>query len=672
MAEEETTDSAEPEVPSWSSIAELAADGALLLEDGIAYTCATMCAELMEVLHGLGTEGLMDGASSVTASVPPSVHSLGALDTKLTRLGTDLAHAIGSAGATGTYLDGLNNMLETFKEAGKKYQEAEDISSSEFDLDNVRPSTATIVSLLPHSGAVHSKEFLMDRLENMEMSSPVELWADFPEGMGYDDLWSLGDYIRTYGLSGLYESLGTKWYRFGDTLNTAAGDFMNSLIGSTADTWEGEGKAAAVLASENYSKQLKSLVEAMWRVGDAYRYASLWLDETQKVMPQGPDNMAGTYSTSGSAASEYPYLDTRTLDDEYSWEEKLLWESDANGFHTDTIVIVEDPTPVYRENYRNTYLAGITDTAQYFPVIPSYITESGSLPPSEETSSSDPGAGGGTYGNGAETPYGGTGGYSPAPLDSATAESTLERLAPVGADGTDPYSEAWEQMQQESDRWQAEQQGMQAVQQGLTAAQQAVQDALGVAREMSNTDLPGAVPTGGLPFPRDEDRPAGLAGMKSRGPGGGITAGANGPGAVGNETKVPRMDTSKLFPRAGISGMAPTATGMAGPAANGAPMGMPMTPGAGAPGARGGRDEGKHERAKYLDRADNMDEALGGPMDMTWPVVGETGARQTPEQAPPPGRPQRPPTPQQPQPQPQPQPRQPEQRPVIVQRPGGN
>jgi hypothetical protein len=643
------------EVASWEALTGLASEGKLLVEDGIAFECATLCAEFIGVLKAVGQDGLFDGASAVTASHPAPLESLNALDVQLTQLSNDLYDRIGNSDTS--YLAALENMLQLLKEAGKKYQETEDGSSDDFDLDSVTPASGTDVTIASHDGDIHSKEFLLGRLENAELSRSAGLWPEDHEDQSFETLYEIGDHIRTSGIAGLYENLGTKWYRWGDTVRNSAGDFVNTLVGRTAGAWEREGSQGAITASRDFGTQLESLVEAMWRVADAYRYAALWLASTEEAMPKDERNYMGTYREERGGEAPFPYLDENTLDEAYTHYEATATFYDAGtGYETAEIVrVVEDPTPYYQEKLASTYLAGIGETNQYFPILPEYV--GGTPPPDPEpTPEPDPNPAPGPGpdpnpipGNPAGNPGGA---YGPSASGLPSAEEELRRLAAGTADQEERAARELAEQQSQ----QMVPQLMQAAQQGLGMVQQALQDA--AQRSMANSMSPGGLPTSELPPGVDLPETAGLPGLGAGGPGGSPGAGLSNPGG-----SRPPIDTARLFPRAGLPGTSTPQAGLGGtqasgmPAGSGAPMGgAPMGGGGGGAPGGGGRGQGddKHERAKYLDRADNIDEGLGETLDMTRPVVGEAVNRPPAERPQPVVRRQRAESPQAPAPAPVP------------------
>ncbi|WP_280399593.1 hypothetical protein [Nocardia carnea] len=664
LAEGEVEDPAavtdETTVPSWTSLVELAEtpDG-LKIDDGTAEACATMCAELMSALAALQADGLMEGAGSLTTIAPLS--SLEALDYRLTGLGTALSEILGTADKDGTHLGALDGMLETFTAAGKAYLEADGLSSDGFLEDIVPSTTGSGVTLTEHSGEIHSKKFLMERLEAMELidTSVSGIEPDPPRTLTYEQLYSLGEYIKTFGLAGLYESKGTKWYRWGDTIRDRSFEFKNDLTSRTRDAWHGDGAAGAVLAVDNYVTQLDALREAIWRVGDAFRYASIWLELTAEAMPDHPVNLAGTWSAyydpTGAQLDTYgyAYMDPSTIPDDFTWR------TDSSGDHP--IVIIDDPTRNFQDRYNQTYATGFRETVAVFPKLPAYQGGSEIPPPGDPFGNDDTDDGGGGGGETPEFPAGNgfPGGDAGWPTqDDPSSRTSLQ--------STESYALEAMEAEREAAAEQQAQQMAQGLQQAMGMAQQAVQDALGAVKDMTGLESQAELPAGGLPPLGDlSAAPPGLSGLGA-GLGGGSGPGGN---ATASGSARPGLDPAKLFPRASLPGIGTPAPTLAAnsPMNSGAPMGGAPMGGGGAPAGGRGQGEDKHERAKYLDNAQNLDEVLGDPLDMTRSVVGETGARPVPPV--PPVQPHQP-SPHQPTPAPHPQPRRTDQ-PVIVRRSQG-
>ncbi|WP_327115740.1 hypothetical protein OHB12_02475 [Nocardia sp. NBC_01730] len=581
------------EAASWSMLNEFVGAGDLLVDNDIALTCANLCADFIEVLRGIRDQGDVEGASSYVAYAKDAGYggaplpSLETLDIYLTNLGTKLYDIIGSEDREGTRLHDLNNLKELFISAGKAYEIAEGISASDFD-SITSGGVTPLIDRTPGSWVPTSSRIdeLLPEGESFESVSD-EIGPD-PSKLSYKQLYDLGEFIRGVDLPYHYESRAILWYRMGDTLRDKSTEFKNDLVLAASDSWTGKGKEYAITTVDNFKNQLDPLWRAMHQAGHVYTHAGYWLDETQKEMPQDAENP-----------------------NSYVVNEDGWWI-----FGTAKRV-EDDPTPQYQEAYRNTYKAGYEETTKYFPKFPEYA---GTPNDGQSTDDEYTQAGGG--GAGLNNGLGGS------PLDKqwAALDSYADELEQQAAD-LDGYANALDPIG--ADPAAGLSNGMGALTDALSTASNAVQNALGAAKNALPSDLM---------KPPAADLPSTSAGLDAaRNLVGGKVGGGGVGGAPHSAPKAP-YDASRLFPRVNAG------TTMAGsaaqvPRAGAAPMaGQPMTgtPGpAGTPaaGARGGGQESKRERPKYLDSAEHLDDALGEAPDMTRAVVGGIQARHVTEQA---------------------------------------
>ncbi|MEU4342432.1 hypothetical protein AB0H00_14370 [Nocardia sp. NPDC023852] len=636
-AGEESAGDSGTEVTSWSTLNEYtdAAEDPLLIDDGIAFTCANLCADFIEVLRGIRDQQDVEGASSYVAYAKDAGYggaplpSLETLDMYLTNLGTKLYDIIGSEDKEGTQLHDLNNLKDLFISAGKAYPAADETSA--YDFDSIKSGgAAPLIDRTPGSWVPTSSRIdeLLPEGESFESVSD-DIGPDHSR-QSYETLYNLGEFIRGIDLPYHYESRAILWYRMGDTLRDKSTEFKNDLVLAAADSWEGKGKEAAETAVGNFKKQLEPLWRAMHQAGHAYTNAAYWLDETQKVMPPDPDNPAdrlytNSEMTSFAAQDHTVEIQFSKVSDSGGGYVPGYTGSITGGPHhlnNESLYELEDPTPEYQTNYRQTYKAGYEDTTEYFPKLPEYA----SIAAPDDTSATDTTddqntkAGGGGAGL--------NGGLDGSSLDNqrAALDSYADSLEQQAAD-LDDYANALDPYG--ADPAAGLSNGMGAVTDALSTASNAAQNALGAAKNALPSDLM-KPPAAGLP-PTSAELDAARNSVGGMVGGGGVGGGSYGaPKAL--------SDPSRLFPRVNAGAtMAGSAAAMpragAAPMAGQAPMGTPGPAGAPGAGARGGGQESKHERPKYLDSAEHLDEALGEAPDMTRAVVGGIQARHMTEQA---------------------------------------
>ncbi|MEV0365753.1 hypothetical protein [Nocardia fusca] len=632
MAEEgEESTATEEVVPSWEEVKQSAADGQLVMVDNDApFRCASATADLYYAV------------SSVRSYADRNTNC----DIPLSTLEEGKIFAGRIAAKRAEFLAVLDQVLEsvrvrhdTFVDAGNLAEKMDSEAAEGFsrlsltDFIYTPPAQMTRgAPLLDGGGSGNSDPLFIDNFhapdpatdpaDGVTAHTEVELsTTGFVNPTSYDPnasaylmTYELGEHIRSNFLSEVLTDLASAWGQIGIVLNRVFEDYVDVLKTLTVDDWEGDGAAAAIAAIEGDKASVVNICPGPFGMRDLCTYLAHWFERAAQGLPTDP---------------EVPT--TQTIVPDSGWGFYMpasyvfvpYYENDGTYYEE----VDENLIKHYLGVMEETYTTPLEVADANLPILPEFMKPSAgnfNTEPIPETDTSlfDPNAvsvGGGGSGGGLDLA-----GYQSTPaIDTEADIRTAQDLAEQQA------QDLAEQQAQQAQQ-QMVPQLMQAVQQGLGTVQQALQDA--ARQSLANSMPPDGLPTAGLPPGHDPTKTAGLPGLNTGGPKGGPGGALSN---VGNAPGVsrPPTDTARLFPRAGMPGGSTPMTGMGGQQASGMPAGGAPMGGGGAPGG-GGRGQGddKHERAKYLDRADNIDEGLGDAVDMTRPVIGETGNRSPAEQ----------------------------------------
>lgn len=477
------------------------------------------------------------------------------------------------------------------------------------------------------------------------LMDPMLIDAEAAPEAAYQLTYDLGEHLRNNGIASGLTAAAATWSQIGSALNGVFENLTADIARETDGKWEGDAKDAAQALIEQDKFEVSDISPATDSMRDLYNYLAYFMGETEKEMPTRPEVPVTTTATIIHFGTAVP----------------LIFNIEEQGPDTDRI-------QGYLIAMASLYTKALSEADRVIPDLSELIAlmtpASVETPPISTDTDTDESSNTYTDTEGA--------GDNQESLSIAEGQYS-DSLNPVGYSPEDmPVvdTELWEQQaQQEAAGQQLAQMIPQALSQAMNAVPQALDGLQSLQEGLTDTGLPAGIPPVGLPLGTDPSKAAGLPALKTGGPGGSLAGGSS---PSSSAPKGP-ADVEKLFPRAslpasdsslaGVLGfLAADNPGDANPA--GSPMGSPM--GGGAPGGgRGGQGGDNHERAKYLDRADNLDEALGDPPDMTRPVIGDLPARPV---APEPARsPQQPVQHQRPMPQEPVRPVRPEQ-PVVLPR----
>lgn len=433
------------------------------------------------------------------------------------------------------------------------------------------------------------------------------------DGLNYDDFYQIGQDIN-------YSSPAQKagmWQWMADELEEAFTSFGN-IIQAVANGggWVGAGAAAATAATMAYVTATENLCTAMRLVGKNLAYTAGWLELTKNSMPTGPDP-SGT-----------PQRRTVTV---------------SHGTPVVVSSAYPDQTPIYRQNFRQTYLLGLPRSDHSLPALPTPQSpvNGGDLPgPSSSggSASTGGGTGGGTgvgwgagagpagltpLGQGAQSVSAGAVQQNQQQYDQLLAQQKADQQA-AQQQATAQQAAYEQQRQQDAQNAAAQQQAaaQQMDQQVRSAVQQAMQTGQQALSGVTQTADKNALQSAAAPLPALASALPGLessAAAAGRG-----LAGIGGAGAAGAALSKEASLASRLFPRAAttlgtaVEGAAISRAGLASGMAQASAPGMAGTPGAGA-GGQGNAKE--YKRPQYRDSAEHLEEALGESPMAVRPVV---------------------------------------------------
>ncbi|MFI5717519.1 hypothetical protein [Nocardia sp. NPDC051750] len=615
----------------WEALRDKAADGGFTFDTTVGRDAAEFCADLVNVCE------FVESGISEVENVQGLGHLPGAvrLAGKFSELAADMREVLKAHKSVVTDL-GVAFIL-----AGKKYKGTE--SDAEDDFRNL---TGSSTSHLPieHIGMIETEPGRWRPDCNVPLQCvdpdgeyrPPENLGKLPpgaerqtlnigvpptEGMGFNDLWLLGE-----ALSGYTESLtskGSGWIRMGLQLQTGFTGFEQNMLGlvENSDRWVGEGAKGAALAVRSYLGQGQGLLHAMDMLGNNLQETVFWTFTTASNMP--PESWGNTSS-----------------------DHRKPTESLA------------------RTVYQNWYEPGIHSAAAAIPVLPS--------PTGSTTSPSGTGArrssGGVSSGRAGDVPAGSTGAMPSIPAGaqapqlstaglSDPALTTAQPAAQQRIEGRDvvqarealvpgrrqsaervqrsprtrkgpPVTERQtvrQQQQQQPVAAQAAQQAQPPAGSALPQLSSAAQQAQQALQQLAANRPPGIPP--GLQDAANRYQSALQNVEKALGGGSGAGGSASG-GGPGSGMKTPQLPgaekAARLFPRASLTGTAhgmSTSTVTAGPW-QGSPMGGAPMGGGGGAGAGAGQQQAKeHDRADHLITGEWLDEGIGEAPIAVKPVI---------------------------------------------------
>ncbi|WP_328393388.1 hypothetical protein [Nocardia sp. NBC_00416] len=597
----------------WPAIAESAREGVLKFEDGVALRAANRAADAIGGVRAIrAVAETMDNMSRLSDQ-----DSGEALALQFSGRAVELARILDK------HIDILEDLVETFVAAGKMYAAAEAENEAAFD-DIAVPSDPTEISgpppvythipgwvLFPGDAVPagvlyswesfgfepnpHGVEEMTERLQEFEEFVPSTIMVEHhADAMTYEDLYRFGRSI----LSQTAANWSGQWWWLADQIEDVFSSLLNQINSITEDKWEGTGKERAVTAVREYATSVPMLARNVRLVGDNLSYTSSWLYATQASMPKEYNNPAGA-------------------------------DLDPDGIYGSGRIIpgemVNDPTPAYRQNMKDTYLRHLPVSAESIPTLPypeaSFSGDNNGSVAEEDRHGAADGGSTGAVGmpgagqimmpadlSGASRDYAAQSSAAQQAIGASTGLPAGQVADAGGAAGTqaEPTAQAGQQAAQ------------QMLQQAGQLAQQMGQEAANAARQAGQQALPAGLPPGALSGP-NASRSAGI---------GSSTAGGAARGAgVGSSPARSPSEASKLFPRANantVSGAAPGRAGFASsgfPSSGMAPAGTPGSPGAAAGRGTGQDKGGDYKRPAFLDSVENLDEGLGAEPRAARPVV---------------------------------------------------
>ncbi|WP_345499178.1 PPE domain-containing protein [Nocardia callitridis] len=276
----------------WSGLKDQANDKNVKVDAGVAEACAKACSDLIAKLKGY--KSIIEGNKLTGIEKLSPIYSGTQLTTKFNNKGTQLDDSMDS------HIKALTNMVELFKDAGKRYLDAEDASESEFTkLSDIAkdPKAADLKYTKPeYDEPGDDKPTAPGALTKEGVTwDAADVMIENPEAMGWDDLISLHDDTKPQAAA----DASAAWDFIAKDLEPAATSLKTEVAKLTEDTWEGEGGPKAVDAVHRYADTLKPLSNNIEIVAQNLDYSARWLYSNQQAMPT-----EDTYQTE-SALNDY-------------------------------------------------------------------------------------------------------------------------------------------------------------------------------------------------------------------------------------------------------------------------------------------------------------------------------------------------------------------------------
>jgi len=312
----------------WSDLRTAASDGQLMLNPGIAQTCAQHVEAMLNSILGVNSwiANNLALAGPPIAATPSGTDLHGAFDLKM---------AIEMETRMTQHQTVLTDMGNTFVAAGKAYESSETDSKVSFDgisFDNpsgTPPSGVPVVqAILPDQPAPSYQGTVMEK---------VDITPEDGSNLTWQQLYAIGQSIDP----GAVANTAGIWYWLANDLG---GNFatLRSNIDAAATQWTGTGAARAISATQRYTTASNQFTSDMNKIGDVLLYTSRWLQQTKNSMPTTPDppttSGSGYQSTAADiAALTAPYQSAFTTN-----------YTDPFGGSSNNLVVLPQPEQVTR------------------------------------------------------------------------------------------------------------------------------------------------------------------------------------------------------------------------------------------------------------------------------------------------------------------------------------
>ncbi|MEV6280994.1 hypothetical protein [Nocardia sp. NPDC051832] len=574
----------------WGDLSTAAQEGLLLVDNGAAFSAATAFNDAIGYLMAIDT-----GAQWMSVAVD----RVAGLNSWLTAMQKVNLRTIALTDALDGMRGVMSDLYNTLVTAGKAYEAAEEVSAAGFDTLTAPAMTMDLPFISSNESPFtwtggNKPEGLSDGLRSQAPESvlPPSLGplSDDADNMSWDQLFDVGQSIRDNNIVSKFAATAERWWQLADLVEQTLVTPKEQLAAIAADSWQGDGAAAAVTAVGTFMAEAGKTVDAVRLTGDLIHFVSEWAGATETSMPVFQDYSRGLSADDNAVMREGEWMRPYAVD----------------SFLTE----LGD----FRKSFHDNYVENILLTDKSVPEIP--IPTNPALddadPPSG-TADDDTNPGGGGNDLGAIEPRAWPGSHSPSELPSDLAPDT--QPAGVNTPPTDSSQTPEPTGQQQSaqpDLSTLEQ----LAQQGSQALQESPQNS---AATPLATNPVASVPTSLNPA----SNPA--AGWRPSGSGSGATPKAD----LGSHRSP--ADSSKLFPRASASGNDLASAIRAGTAAGA------QAPAAGSPGATGspgaaarGKEDERRTRPRYLESTEHLEDAMGQALETTRPVAGAAAAPAAP------------------------------------------
>ncbi|WP_410873862.1 hypothetical protein [Nocardia sp. A7] len=315
----------------WSSLSEYARShpagsvDPLRFEPSVARDLAAAASLVIQGINGLREHLVSLGTGKPVSGLGSGV----ALGTKFGRKATELD------GILADHKSILTDMIDTFVAAGKAYGDMDGFNADLLDGIQRDPPGKTVFDDYPaHTPppVVPTTVALPDSLSGSQAVDSTAIAGESADGMSWSALWEVGNYIRVNQVVATLADQSGGWLWTAGELEGVFADFVDRVDTVTVEQWTGPGKEVAVQAVKAYALAVPRLSAGVRGVGELVRFTAGWLDSTQRSMPPTATNPADTVSA-------VPPASTNDL-------------------------------PIYRQNFRNTYLTGLTLSSTHVPTLP--------------------------------------------------------------------------------------------------------------------------------------------------------------------------------------------------------------------------------------------------------------------------------------------------------------
>ncbi|MGY1982906.1 WXG100 family type VII secretion target [Nocardia gipuzkoensis] len=263
-----------PGPTQWAGLTGSVDDGILLLDDGIALTCAEHVQDTLGVVAAVQNY-IVTNVGVASPTIAESVSGRLLWTVFNLKFGTQLKDRIDR------HHQILVDMGKTFVAAGKRFAATENESGAVFDDINLAPPPSTLTGG-PKTIAIPKS---VTRVSSQTVFDEYAITPELGSQVSWQQLWIIGNSIQPQAVA---DAAGV-WRYLSSTLDTAFTELRTAILG-TEDRWQGLAATAARGATSSYVEASGQLTTDMNHISDTLLYVAGWVQQTKEYsMPPTPE-----------------------------------------------------------------------------------------------------------------------------------------------------------------------------------------------------------------------------------------------------------------------------------------------------------------------------------------------------------------------------------------------